>query len=257
MLEISLWTVVLLIEAGLLVVGGSAFVVVRLRGQMRALELELRASQAEVARSQTRPPPEVRWKVVLLSAEDLEGLREAPADDHPMGAVREAVAAWGGVLGELTEMHTMNQEIVETLLQRQTEVVTKLGALVGSDSLSDFHREKGQAILDALRASDPGFIEASDRNFEIADRLIALSAEVVRHGPSGDFCWILPPPAPPQINGLLLSRADGQTEEEFERLREEVQSSLREAPAPAAAAPPPAEGAGDDDYAALLREIRA
>lgn len=202
-----------------------------------AMAEELEAAKAQLEEIENRPPPappQPEWQVALLTAEDAKLL--FPEEDTVTdSAMRAALEEAHQAVEALVEVQTGWQEMFQGLMQSALDVSNAIHKLQeeGESNTSADLELAAMTVHDEIgRLSDEsaGLATAMEETVAMIAGLLSEADESrpKRRSTHND------------INELIMARADGQTQKEFERLREEMLRSLRD---------------DDDDVAALRGEL--
>ena len=245
MIEVSLWLLVGFAE--ILFVAALAFVLMMLlhRSKCRLLETKIEKLKKELATNQGPPdlddpepsedeaaPPEPAVagppQLILLSQDDVAAStrpqpQAAEASDGESEGEAAGAPSSGDVYEQLLERNQVLTNSLNTLLEKSAELAMKLGGIHGTEGLDPVVKTEIQDAIDQMRGSDEILVEAADKGMEID--------ETVRHMQStANEKEDETPVDHVALNEILMARADGQTEEELEQLREEVRQRLLKPP---------------------------
>ena len=175
------------------------------------------------------------------SASDESSSEESAPEESPASGGEEPAA----LCAQLLEKNEMLTNALNSVLERSAELGMKLGNLKGSSNIDEDGKALVQEMIDHTRDSDEVLVDASDKGMEVDETVRHMqtllgSVKPVQAGQTVDHV---------SLNEILMARADGQTEEELARLREEVRQRLL-APDPA----PGNDGGGDAQALAELGE---
>ncbi len=235
MIEVSLWLLVIVVEFVLVLVVVSVAIVLRanavgarLRARITELQEELAASQIpvdldhEIEEPVADEAPEVVGvtKLVLMSQADVDAAQRPTPEPGEGESIEELLKK----LLEKTEAQTNH---LNSVLERSASLGMKLGALHGTEGLDEETKSQIQLAIDHMRETDEVLVEAADQGMEVDETIRHAQTKVEEQcggtGPVVDHV---------ALNEILMARADGQTEEELEQLREEVRQRLLAEPSP-------------------------
>ena len=182
---------------------------------------------------------------------------EASESDAEAASDNEAEGDSGGTAGGespeqvIESLIERNQELnneLNQVLERSAELTMKIGGVRSTEGVGQEAKDKLQEVLDHLRDTDEVLVSASDKGMELDERIRFLQTLPSGHDGGGGGVHV----DHVSLNEILMARADGQTEEELEKLREEVRNRLL--------APPPEpvvvnKGVSEDEFKAVNSEL--
>ncbi len=219
MVSISLWTIVGVAQAVIVVIGGLGFFALRFRSQRKRLLDEIQRLEEELSRTPDKVSLDAEpdaadrivtgsLQIVLLSQEDVDSATR-PQRGEPTTP------------DELCQqLLRQNQELSNSLnqmLEQSAELGMKLGSIRSVDSLDEAVKTEIQEAIDQLRTSDERLVEAADAGIAFEETIRHL--QDVTGAVEGPLDHV-------GLNEILMARADGQSEEELAQLREEVRQRL-------------------------------
>lgn len=183
-----------------------------------------RAALAALAEAEAKPPPapkiEYVDKAILLGAEDMKVLLPHGGDGD-RDETLEAVASLRPEIAELEKHQAAIQAAIDIVMNATVEVTTGLGGLGGAEGLPEEIAARRDALLGKMREVDDQIGALCDGSMNLAEQVqktnerLSVVLEEDRDAAEPLLTHF-------EINEVILSRADAQTREEFERLRQEL-----------------------------------
>ncbi|MEQ9499387.1 MAG: VWA domain-containing protein [Deltaproteobacteria bacterium] len=214
------------------VAGGLGLLALLAIGFIFVLRGRLRAAAEALKEAEDKPPPppekEIVHKPVLLVAEDMQVL--LPEGGHDQGKqTLEAIEAARQELAELTKCQESIQAAIDEIMNAAVSVTTGLGGLGGTEGLPDEIAERRDALVETMRTVDDQVGELCDGSMNLAEQIEKTNERIslVIQEANGSADPVL---THFEINEVIISRADGQTAEEYERLKQELLDQIQAEP---------------------------